>query len=212
MAMNAPSPAKPVIGIVGGVGAGKSTVAAELGALGCAVIDADAVGHELLGEDEVRQALRQRWGDRVLRPDGSVDRKAVAAIVFSDADELAALNAVMHPRIRRRMERRIAAARIDTAVPAVAVDAAVLFEAGWDKLCTHVVFVSAGEDQRRQRVASRGWDEAAWRRREELQISLDTKRPKCDYTVENRSSVSYLREQIREIFHRIVSMEPSGGR
>jgi len=196
----------PVIGVVGGVGAGKSTAARELAALGGSLIDADAIGHELLGEPDVQAALRARWGDRAILPGGQVDRGALARIVFADADELAALNAVMHPRIRRRIEQAIAAARRDPAVKAVVVDAAVLFEAGWDDLCTHVVFVAAPAEERRRRAATaRGWDEAAWRRRENSQISLDTKAARCDYILQNRVNVSSLHEQARRIFKRIVS-------
>lgn len=195
---------KPVIGIVGGVGSGKSTAAGEFAALGCRLIDADRIGHELLTEPAVLAEVRGRWGDGVLGPDGQVSRAALAEVVFRGPAELEALNAIMHPRIRRRMERVIAEAQSDESAKAVVLDAAVLFEAGWDDLCTHLVFVSAPADERRCRVAeSRHWTDEMWAAREKSQISLDIKAAKCDYILDNRLGASFLREQIRVIFHRI---------
>jgi dephospho-CoA kinase len=199
-----PVESKPVLGIVGGIGAGKSTAAAELVALGCVRVDGDAIGHELLGDREVLGEIRRRWPAGVVGPDGRVDREALARRVFADPAELEALNAILHPRIRRRMARRIAAARRDPAARGIVVDAAVLLEAGWDDLCTHLVFVSAPEERRLERVsAQRGWGRRTWMQREKSQISLDKKAAKCDYTIDNCSSVSRLREQIRQLFHRI---------
>jgi dephospho-CoA kinase len=199
-----PIESKPVIGIVGGIGAGKSTAAAELVALGCVLVDADAIGHELLGDPQVLDRLRRRWPDGVVGPDGQVDRKALASRVFADPAELEALNGILHPPIRRRMARRIADARKDPAARGVVVDAAVLLEAGWDNLCTHLVFISAPQEDRLRRVsADRGWDPQTWRQREKAQFLLDKKAAKCDYTVDNCSSVSRLCEQIRQLFHQI---------
>jgi dephospho-CoA kinase len=201
----APPKHKPVIALVGGIGAGKSTAAAELVALGCRLVDTDAIGHGLLAVEDVRDAFRRRWGEAVFAADGSVDRRAVAARVFPDPDELAALNAILHPRIRRSMEQQIAEALADADTKGVVVDAAVLFEAGWDDLCTHKVFVSAPAAERQRRAAvQRGWDEETWRLREKSQISLDKKAGRSDYTVDNRSGASLLREQIRQLFRRIT--------
>ena len=115
--------------------------------------------------------------------------------------ELKALNAILHPPIRRRITEQIGLARSKGGVPAIVVDAAVLFEAGWDDLCTHLVLIGAPEAQRRQRTSSRGWEEDTWQRRENSQILLDKKALRCDYRVNNSSSVSRLREQIRQLFH-----------
>jgi len=195
---------KLVIGIVGGVGSGKSTAAAEFAALGCRLIDADRIGHELLGEPDVLAEIRRQCGDGVFAPDAQVSRAALAEVVFRGPAELEALNAILHPRIRRRVELAIADAQADESVEAVVLDAALLFEAGWDDLCTHLVFVSAPADDRRRRVAqSRQWSSETWTAREKLQISLDTKASMCDYTLDNRLGASFLREQVRVIFHRI---------
>ena len=203
--LNPSSKAKPVIGIVGGVGAGKSTVAAEFAAMGCLLVDCDAIGHSLLAEESVRERLRRRWGKAVFRPDGGVDRPALAERVFRRPEDLKELNRIMHPMIRDRIEESIRRANEDPSVPAVAIDAAVLFEAGWDDLCSHRVFVQAPEADRLRRIrTTRGWDTETWRVRENSQFSLDRKARNCDYTIDNSSSASYLTEQVRGIFHRIV--------
>ncbi len=203
--MNTSGSAKPVIGLVGGIGAGKSTVAAELGRLGCAVIDADAIGHDVLDEPSVRQRVRERWGDGVFAPDGAVDRRRLGKEVFADRGQLAELTAITHPLISRRIVERIAAAGDDPAAAAVVLDAAVLLEAGLEGLCTHLVYVDADDETRFKRVADgRGWDRAAWLAREKAQISLDKKRERCQYYVDNSSSVSHLGKHVRGIFREII--------
>lgn len=203
--MASQSKPKPVIGIVGGIGAGKSTVAAEFAKLGCALVSGDAIGHALLADPDVRSQLRRLWGKEIFAPDGTVDRHAVAERVFQDPAALAALDGILHPRIRARMAEQIGRAEADAAVPAVVVDAAVLFEAGWDDLCTHIVFVSAPSENRRLRAcAARGWDRETWRSRENSQISLDKKASRCDYTIDNSLRISRLREQVRRFFHMLV--------
>jgi dephospho-CoA kinase len=197
--------AKPVIGLLGGIGAGKSTVAAELVSLGCGLVDADAIGHELLEEADVRSQLREILPEDVFDPDGRVDRRAAAHAVFASRGELDKLNAVMHPRIRRRMERRIDELRADPHVAAIVIDAALLLETDWHDLCTHFVFVSAPGRARAERVrAARGWSTATWKARENSQKPLDIKASKAEYVVDNSSSVSRLREQVCSVFHRIV--------
>jgi len=190
---------------VGGIGAGKSTVAAEMVRMGGRLIDADKIGHEVLGDPEVCCEIRRRWGEGVFAPDGRVARQALGRAVFSDRRELEALCRITHPLIRRGIQRQIAEAAGDPAVKLIVLDAAVLFEAGWDDLCTHVVLVDAPDEVRARRAAAqRGWDRAAWRGREIMQISLDKKRRKCDYTVDNRSSVSCLQEQTRQLLQKIL--------
>lgn len=204
-----PDKIKPVIGLAGGIGAGKSLVADEFARLGCEVIDGDAIGHELLSLPEVCQMLRHQWGDGIFNPDGSVNRQALGRIVFDDRDALDRLNGILHPLIRRRIEERIAMADRNAAVPAIVLDAAVLFEAKWDDLCTHLVFVQAPGDSRAARVVQRGWDRRTWASRENSQISLDKKAARCQYSIDNSSSEFYLREQVHQLFRQLVPLRNS---
>jgi len=201
----AEAPRKPVIGLLGGVGAGKSTVAAEFARLGCGVIDADAIGHELLKDPAVKEEFRRRWGEGVFGPDGEVDRAAAARAAFADPEDTAALNAIMHPRIRRGIMKRLEVLLADPAVPAVVVDAALLLETDWKDFCTTFVFVSAPDEVRFRRVArQRGWDRQTWQRRENSQKPLDMKRAKADHVISNSSDASCLSERVRSVFQRIV--------
>ena len=196
---------KPVIGIVGGIGSGKSTVADELAALGCLLIDADEIGHALLSEPQVLRQLRRRWGEGIFDSHRKVDRHSLGEIVFADASELSALNGILHPLIRSRIEEWITEAYRRKDVVAVVLDAAVLFEAGWDDLCTHLIFVASSPRRRLERVRlQRGWDEENWKVRENFQNSLDKKQEMCDYTIDNSSSESHLAEQTLKLFKRII--------
>jgi dephospho-CoA kinase len=187
------------------VGAGKSTVAAELANLGCAIIDADKIGHELLAEDGVREQIRRRWGAAVFTPNGQVDRSALGRVVFGQEAELAALNAIVHPLIRRRIIQQVDQFQGREGLTAIVIDAALLLETDWHELCTHLVFVWAPEPERASRVRrERGWDRQSWLEREKSQKALDIKASRAEYTIDNSSSVSCLREQVRSVFQRIL--------
>lgn len=196
---------KPVIGLLGGIGSGKSTVSAELAELGCGRIDADAIGHELLKDPQVRDELSEHWGQGIFDEDGNIDRKALAELAFASGQETEALNTIMHPRIRRRMIEQIDAMQADPDIPAIVVDAALLLETDWHELCNVFIFISAPEDIRAKRVRqTRGWDNATWKKRENLQKPLDIKAGKADYTISNSISESSLREQTHLVFHQII--------
>jgi dephospho-CoA kinase len=178
---------KPVIGLLGAPGSGKSTVARALAAEGCAVIDADRLSHEALEEPDVVEQLRQWWGEGVIGPDGRPDRAAIGRIVFQDAAERERLEGLLHPRVHaRRRELRAACGR-DPAVRAIVEDMPLLLEKGLADQVDALVFVAAPRAQRLRRLAdSRGWDAAEVDRREKSQVPLDTKRARADYVIDNR--------------------------
>lgn len=190
-----------VIALLGGIGSGKSAVAAEFAALGAAVIDADRLGHEALREPAARDAVAGRFGPGVLDDQGHIDRKRLGAVVFADGERLAELERIVHPIILAGIHDSIAQARRDGA-PLAVLDAAVLLEAGWDGPVDRLVFVDAPEDARRRRVAARGWDEAEWRRREAAQLPLTHKRGNADHVVDNSSDREHLRRQVRDLMRR----------
>jgi len=200
-------PSRPVIGVTGGIGSGKSLVAAMLGELGCRVIDADKIGHALLRRPEVIAALAERFGPEVVGADGAVDRRQVARRAFADSRSLAGLNEIMHPPLRAELAMQIDSFRADAAAgPAAAVDAALLLETDWHTLCDVLVFVDAADATRRRRAGEeKGWGAAEWARRENLQKPLDFKRTKSDHVVGNNSTVSRLQEQVRLLYQQLVS-------
>jgi len=202
--MTDPARLRPVIGLLGGIGSGKSFVAAQFAELGCKVVDADRIGHELLREPAIRQAVRERFGDGVCTPTGEVDRRRLGERVFAHRENLEALEAILDPELWPRVRQAVEEAR-RTDVPAVVLDAALILEKGLDKLCSVMVYIESPEEVRRVRAAgARGWDPSEVIRRETLQVSLKVKQERADYIVDNRTSPEHTFEQIRTILSRIV--------
>ncbi len=196
---------KPLIGIIGGIASGKSTVAAEFAKLGCAVIDADAIVHELLREDGVRDEVVRLFGPGVLNAPGELDRRELAEIVFADAARLDALNKVIHPRVLQRTEELIAQYNQDSHVKAIVLDMPLLVEVGWADRCDSVVFVECDRERRIERARRKGLlEDREIEIRENSQISLDKKAKLADSIVNNNSDVSALARQIKEIFSDIT--------
>jgi dephospho-CoA kinase len=193
----------PVVGLVGGIGSGKSAAAARFAALGAFVIDADKVGHALIDQKPVRELVVERFGPCVLDPtvpegeEPRVDRRALGAIVFKDPAALKALEAILHPRMRRTFEKAIDRVARRRECRAVVLDAAILFEAGWDDLCDRVLFVDAPREARAARVAAqRGWDEAALAEREKAQWPLERKKARADAVLANGGVPDDLRAEV----------------
>lgn len=153
-----------IVGLVGRMAAGKSTVARMFAARGAHVIDADALAHEVLDEPQVRRAVADRFGSGVSGAAGRVDRQRLAAIVFGAgpaADRaLADLEAIVHPRVRERMEAELAAHRRAEAAGGgtrvVVLDVPLLVQAGWADACDLIVAVECEESVRRARLTGRG--------------------------------------------------------
>jgi dephospho-CoA kinase len=196
---------KPIIGIIGGIASGKSTVAAELGKLGCAVINADAIAHDLLKEERVRDEVVRLFGREVLQPSGQIDRRRLAEIVFADVEKLCALNKVIHPRVLKRTEELIAEYNHRIHVKAIVLDMPLLVEVGWASRCDKLIFVKCEYMQRARRAKQAGFvDEQGIKIREKFQISLDKKAELADNTINNNSDFSTLVRQIKDIFSDIA--------
>jgi len=190
------APAPLVIGLAGGIGSGKSAVAAAFAARGFVVLDSDTQAKEALDRPSVRAELVRWWGGRILTPEGRVNRKAIAEIIFSDPAERQRLEALVHPLVRAERAVLVAQAQ-DKGAPGVIVDAPLLFEAGSDAECDLVVFVDAPLDQRLARVLrTRGWSAQELHRREKAQIPLETKRAKSDLVIANDADLASLDRQV----------------
>ena len=190
----------PVIGVLGGIAAGKSLVAQQLARLGAGVLDADQAGHDVLRQPEVVQAVVRRWGPEVLDPDGTINRRRLAQRVFDHAEELKHLEAITHPRIEQRL-RRQAGRLVQQGAKALVLDAPLLLRAGWDRWCDLLVFVDAPESLRLQRAAARGWSPEQFRRRETAQEPLEEKRRRADVVIDNSGSPEQTREQVERLWH-----------
>jgi dephospho-CoA kinase len=196
----------PIIGLAGGIGSGKTTVAEILGSLGAAVVDFDRLAHDELCAPAVTATLCEWWGEGVCSPDGRVDRRAIAAIVFEDPGELARLEDLLYPGLVRRCKELVARFTADSAVKAIVLDGPKLLEAGLGGLCDELIFVEADWSVRVQRVKeSRGWTEDDLRRRENLQNPLDIKKASADHVVINHSGIGALRSQVERVFSSVLA-------
>ena len=193
-----------VVGLVGGIGSGKSEVARLMGERGGVLVDADRIGHELLQDPAIKQRVVERWGPGVLGAEGEVDRAELAAAVFSGSGGgnpgVQALNEVVHPTLVARVRSAVEGARRRGAAPWVVVDAALLLEWGLGALCDAIVFVEASAEERRRRVArSRGWSAEELARRERCQFSLAEKRACAQWVLQNTGSREALIAEVEKL-------------
>jgi dephospho-CoA kinase len=201
----------PVIGLIGGIGAGKSLVARLLADRGAVVIDGDATGHELLDEPATRDRVVERFGVGVVEAAGAgevgesrISRRALGAIVFSDAAALRDLEAILHPAMRERFLRTIERLVREGGRSCIVLDAAVLLEAGWDDLCDRIAFVDAPRTERLRRVEqARGWIEETLAARERLQWPVADKRRRADWIINNDGSRERLGHEVARLLDRL---------
>ena len=196
----------PIIGLTGGIGSGKSTVASILGDLGCIVADADANAHVVLQEEDVIKELVLWWGDQLIDEQGKIDRSALGAIVFADSEERARLENLVHPLVRVLQTEQFDKAPDGTI--ALVIDAPLLHEAGIDSLCDVILFVDTPCDIRQKRVLeARGWDAKELDLREATQLPLDMKRKKADYVITNGDELQAVKCQIENVLTDIQSKQ-----
>jgi dephospho-CoA kinase len=200
-----PSSRHPVIGLIGGIGSGKTLVAEEFKKRGGYLVSGDALGHEALRQPGIREQVVQRWGAQVLASDGEIDRRKLGRIVFADAAERRALEALVFPHIERRFREEIARSAADPQVAFVILDAAVLLEAGWNKMCTHIVFVHAPREIRLERLyRQRGWTENELSARESAQMPLNEKKQKADIVIDNSGSPEEVASEVDALVRKFV--------
>jgi len=195
---------KPVIGVLGGIGSGKSTVAAEFAKLGCKVIDADEIAHELLDEPAVKEKIIASFGRSILDSDGKIDREKLAEVVFADARKLSSLNEIIHHLVLQRAEELIKQYNRRNQVKAIVLDMPLLVEVGWNKRCDKLIFVDCEQKIRLKRAKKMGFDKNQVKIRENFQISLDNKANLADNMIENNSDFSAMAKQVAGIFTYIV--------
>ena len=188
-----------LVGLTGGIGSGKSTVARMLAARGAVVIDADVLARQAveLGTSGL-DAVVARFGDGVLGPDGSLDRHALASIVFADDAARDDLEAIVHPAVRRAIAEAVAAhAHTDDVV---VVDSPLLIETGAHEGFPFVVVVAASADARVARLVERGMAEADVRARMAAQMPLEEKMAVADEVVDNDGTEIDLGERVERLW------------
>jgi dephospho-CoA kinase len=191
------------VGLTGGVGSGKSTVSALLARHGALVIDADAIAREVLepgtpGYD----AVLARFGDEVVAADGTLDRPALAAVVFGDEAARADLNAIVHPLVGERSAELMAAAAPQDVV---VYDVPLLVESRLGKAFDVVVVVEADVDTRLTRLAERGLAESDARARMAVQASDEERRAVAHEVIANDGTREELAAEVDELWQRLIA-------
>ncbi len=197
----------PTIGILGGVGSGKSSVIRQVTEFQLQIIDADKIGHDLLQGSNVLKQLRQIFPASIFNSRGQIIRSKLAQQVFGESAEqktgLNQLEQIIHPAIRCEIK-----AQIQTVVPsvdAVILDAAILLETGWAEECDHLIYIDTPEAQRIERVKfSRNWSAEELERRECTQLPLETKRQRADFIVDNSATMEQAVQQMTRILRSLV--------
>jgi dephospho-CoA kinase len=190
----------PFIGLTGSVAAGKSEALAALDRLGAATLSADAIVHELLGTERLRDVLVARWGQDVA-PDGLVDRNRVGAIVFERPDELAWLEGVLHPLVGER----VVAWRqsLPPGVPAAVVEVPLLFETGLERIFDATLAVVASDAARAERGAARGT--ASLDERVSRQLPQEEKAARATYVISNDGSLDELEQELGRLLEQVAA-------
>ena len=195
-----------VIGLTGSIGTGKSEAARQLEALGASIISADEVGHEAYTPNtEAWEQVIAAFGDDILQDDGDIDRRKLGAIVFSDPGQLEKLNQIMHPRMARMVADKIGVLR-DQGVNVVVVEAALLFEAGWDTLVEEVWVTDSPEHIVIGRLKERnGLSEEEAKKRINSQMGRAERIERSDFVINNSGDMADLGNAIKELWDRRVT-------
>ncbi len=197
-----------VIGLVGGVAAGKSHVARALERLGAVTIDADQLGHQVLAKPAVVRQLIELFGPTLLTNSGAVDRQRLGALVFGDA--LAAhtarqkLEALVHPLIHAAAIEQLQGYQQSAGAPSIVViDAPLLLEANWAPMCDAIFYVDSPIETRAQRALDRGWTRAQFESREAAQLSTEEKKRQATQIIAGDTEPEALERQLRRLLEPI---------
>ena len=196
-----------VIGVTGGVGTGKSTVAKMFEALGAVVLDADQLAHEAMEPKRLAwRRVAETFGPKVLNEDQTINRRALARIVFADPEARRRLEAIIHPQVLRRIKQALHHLRSMRSVPAVVLDVPLLVEAGAQELVDVLLVVVAPPEVQRERLTKQyGWTVEEVTERINAQMELSAKAALADYVVDNADGLERTRKQVRQLWRQRMS-------
>lgn len=191
-----------LLGLTGGIGSGKSTVGRMLAERGAVIVDADELSRRAVAPGmPAHERIRQRFGDRVVAEDGTVDREALANLVFSDPEARRDLEAIVHPEVFRLLQEVVTDhAEEDTVV---VFDAPLLVETGFDHACDLVVVVSSPVEVRMRRLEERGMGPEEARRRIEAQTAPEAREARADVVIPNGGTLEELERRVDGLWERL---------
>jgi len=199
-----------VIGLTGNFGTGKTTVSQILAELGATVIDADKLGHELLQpNNQTYGEIVATFGKSILKHNGEIDRKKLGKLVFADTAALTRLNQIMHPRIYEIVRQKIEEYR-EAGARVIALEAALLIEAGWTPLLDQVWVTTAPEATAAERLKkARGLSEEQFLARLRTQMPQNKKAKLADVVIDTDCPIDQLKVRITELWHRLLAKKDS---
>jgi len=193
---------KPIIGLIGGIGSGKSTVASILTDLGAVVLDADHYAKELLLDSDVRIEIKKTFGDAVFDSEGTINRERLADRVFTHESDRAKINAIIHPRVRARFKELIKTQNSDSPGKIIVLDVPLLLGSELKSLCNLILMVRSPLKSRIARVQKeRQWDAKELTRREGFQHSCAQKEAAADVFIENNGTIKELKREVEAFFN-----------
>lgn len=197
------------VGLTGNIASGKSNAARVFAELGACIIDADIIAHELLAPGTATyRSIREAFGDEVLHPDGTVNRKKLGRIVFSETQKRLLLNGLIHPAVRNEVLRRVGELAEAETAAIIIVDAALMVESGFYKLHDRLIVVRCDPALQLSRLMARdGLQPSEARARMDAQMPVEEKLKLADYIIETSGTLRETRIQIEKIYKDLVLVE-----
>ncbi|MDR4508246.1 MAG: dephospho-CoA kinase [Candidatus Brocadiaceae bacterium] len=194
-------PKPKIFGITGGISSGKSTVARMLASLGAEYIDADEMCHKLLLKKEIKNKIIENYGKSIQDGSGNIDRAQLAAMVFQEKTHLDFLCNILHPIVIEQIRSKITTIENQERQKTIVIDAALLEESELSLLCDYVIFVNTGKETREKRcLLSRHWKKGELEKRERFQMSLEEKKKRADYIIDNNLTEETTFRQIEKFW------------
>lgn len=194
------------VGLTGNFGMGKSTVAGIFRELGAATVDTDEIVKKLLCQTEVIQEIKKAFGDDLVT-DSTVDKKLLSQIVFNAPHLRISLEDILHPRIFKNIEYEVYKIKAAGEKSIIIIEAPVIFERGYQNRFDIIITVFAPVDAAIERLGNKGITEEEARKRFSSQFPIEMKVSKSDYSIDNGKTVEYTKEQVTEIYQRLLLIE-----
>lgn len=197
-----------IVGLIGGIGSGKTHVAKIFKGLGAKLIEADKIAYTVINHPQIKRTLLKWYGYYIIKKTGQVDRKKLAEVSFNNFESIRRLNKLTHPYIKKEISNQLRQLNNNHKLKetgVVVIDAPLLLETGLDKFCDYIVFIKTSYKIRLKRVLiSRKWDSTEIKKREQYQIPLLRKQSKADFIINNNKSSDITTAHIKNIFQLIT--------